>query len=69
VRPKKDELNEKFNNEYCIFGHILDNNLFIENPDISIDKIISDIEMNGISYNKIYEYKNDNITRIAKVIK
>ena len=71
-RPKLREVENLLNNQYCAFGHILDNNIFIETytlEDVSINEIISDINNAGIDYNKIYEYENNEITRIAKVIK
>ena len=71
-RPKLREIDNLLNNQYCAFGHILDNNIFIETytlEDVSINEIISDIDAAGIDYEKIYEYENDEITRIAKVIK
>ena len=71
-RPKLREIENLLNNQYCAFGHVLDNNIFIETytlEDVSINDIISDIDAAGIDYDKIYEYENDEITRIAKVIK
>ena len=71
-RPKLREIENLLNNQYCAFGHILDNNIFIETytlEDISINDIISDIDAAGIDYDKIYEYENNEITRIAKVIR
>ena len=71
-RPSGSQIEYVFNNEYCAFGHIIDNNIFIETytlENISINDIISDINNAGIDYNKIYEYENDEITRVAKLIK
>ena len=63
---------DNFSNKYYAFGHILDNNIFIETytlDNTSIDTIISDLKSSGINYDKIYEYGNDEILRVAKVIK
>jgi hypothetical protein len=70
-RPFMDEM-DNFSDKYYAFGHILDNNIFIETytlDNTSIDTIISDIKNSKIDYNKIYEYARDEITRVAKVIK
>ena len=70
-RPFMDEM-DNFSDKYYAFGHILDNNIFIETytlDNTSIDTIISDIKNSEIDYNKIYEYARDEITRVAKVIK
>lgn len=70
-RPLMKEM-DNFSNQYYAFGHILDDNIFIETYTLdgtSIDKIISDLESSGINYNKIYEYGSDEILRVAKVIK
>ena len=71
-RPSGGQIEYVFNNEYCAFGHIIDNNIFIETytlENISINDIISDINNAGIDYDKIYKYKDDEITRVAKLIK
>ncbi len=70
-RPLMKEM-DNFSNQYYAFGHILDDNIFIETYTLdgtSIDKIISDLKSSGINYNKIYEYDGDEILRVAKVIK
>ena len=72
-RPSINTMDELSNN-YYVFGHILDDNIFIETYTLegtSIDRIISDIRSSGINYEKIYEYNTHNceISRIAKVIK
>ena len=70
-RPLMEEM-DNFSNKYYAFGHILDNNIFIETytlDNTSIDTIISDLKSSGINYDKIYEYGNDEILRVAKVIK
>lgn len=70
-RPLMKEM-DNFSNQYYAFGHILDDNIFIETYTLdgtSVDKIISDLESSGINYKKIYEYSGDEILRVAKVIK
>jgi hypothetical protein len=70
-RPFMDEM-DNFSDKYYAFGHILDNNIFIETytlDNTSINTIISDIKNSEIDYDKIYEYARDEITRVAKVIK
>jgi len=69
-RPFMEEM-DNFSDKYYAFGHILDNNIFIETytlENASIDTIISDIKNSKIDYDKIYEYAKDEITRVAKVI-
>ena len=70
-RPGNNEINKLFNNEYSAFGHILDNNIFIEtfSCNTSTDKILNDIKKSGIDYDKIYEYDCETIKRVARVIK
>ena len=71
-RPGNNEINKLFNNEYSAFGHILDNNIFLETfslSNVSINKILDNIKNSGIDYNKIYKYDCESIKRIARVIK
>lgn len=71
TRPGNNEINRLFDNKYSAFGHILDNNIFIEtfSCNTSINKILNDIKKSGIEYEKIYEYDCETIKRVAKVIK
>ena len=71
-RPSENEIEEILNNKYTAFGHIIDDNIFIDSfylNKVSLDTVISDVKNSSISYNKIYDYDSENITRLAKVIK
>ena len=71
-RPSESEIEEILNNKYTAFGHIINDNIFIDLfylNKVSLDTVISDIKNSSISYNKIYDYDSENITRLAKVIK
>ena len=55
-RPLMEEM-DNFSNKYYAFGHILDNNIFIETytlDNTSIDTIISDLKSSGINFIIIY---------------
>lgn len=71
TRPGNNEINKLFNNSYSAFGHILDNNIFLENfslSNVSMNKVLNDISKSSIDYEKIYEYDCESIKRIAKNI-
>ena len=71
-RPSEEEVQEILKNKYTAFGHVFDDNIFIETlwlENTSIDEIINDINNAGVDYNKIYEYANEEITRVARMIK
>ena len=69
-RPSDDKLDEILNSEYSAFGHIVDNNILIEETtldNITIDNVIQDIKNNDVYYEKIYNYNNNNnLTRVAR---
>ena len=68
-RPGDDKLDEILNHEYSAFGHIVDNNILIEETtldNITIDNVIQDIKNNDVYYEKIYNYNNNNLTRVAR---
>ena len=71
-RPDEEEVNDILKSDYTAFGHILDNNIFIESnwlENTTINQIVNDINNAGIDYNKIYEYVNEEITRVARMIR
>ena len=71
-RPNTEEVENLTGAEYCAFGHVLDENIFLETytfEGISTDDVIADIDKAGITYDKVYEYANNEISRVAKVIK
>ena len=71
-RPGEEEVNNIFKSDYTAFGHVLDNNIFIESDwleNTTINQIVNDINNADIDYNKIYEYANEEITRVARMIR
>ena len=68
-RPSDDELNKILNPEYSAFGHIVDDNILIEETtldNITIDNVVQDIKNNDVHYEKIYNYNGNNLTRVAR---
>jgi hypothetical protein len=71
-RPGDDEINKVLNPQYTAFGHVIDKDIIIEEhslKDVTIGKVISDIDDSNISYDKIYEYIDNKITRVARLVK
>jgi hypothetical protein len=68
-RPSDDKLDKILNPEYSAFGHIVDDNILIEETtldNITIDNVVQDIKNNKIRYEKIYNYNGNNLTRVAR---
>ena len=71
-RPEDTEVESLTGAEYTVFGHILNDCIIIEDYNldgVTMEDVIADIDRSGITYDKIYEYGNDEIQRVAKVVK
>ena len=73
TRPKDEEIEKYFNPQYSIFGHIYNDDIFVESKDIkklSIDTVLNDLDNAEINYNRLFVYSNDynEVTRVAKRI-
>ena len=71
-RPNDTEVEALTGAEYTVFGHILNDCIIIEDYNldgVTMEDVISDIDKAGITYDKIYEYGNNELQRVAKVIK
>ena len=73
-RPDVEEIEEKsYGKRTVAFGHICQCDVWVIEEiactNISVDEVVSDIKESGNEYSKIYSYYDDEITRLAKLVK